>query len=546
MNSWTISRRIGAGFVAMVVISAALGLLGMSRLGGVSRALALITDDVLPSVLTLDECASLARDNLFSCLRYADAETAEARKALEDHVASNRSRMDELFRKYDPQMIVDDEDRRLFDEIRRTRETFVKVRGDYLELVRQGRTEEHKRMLTGGVIPAYEASVRAVDASVQHKKTYGFAVSEESKAAALSSILLLRIAVVLTLVAAVVLAWLIARSTTRALGNLATNLDLAATQTAAAARQVSSASQMLSSAASEQAASVVETSASLEQMAGMIRSTADNAEQSSMLAGEAHTLAQAGFRTMVEMTQAMTAIDSASADVAKILKNIDEIAFQTKILALNAAVEAARAGDAGAGFAVVADEVRSLAQRSAAAAKETAEKIEASIVCSRSGSASCAKVQISLTEIAAKVSSTDSLVGEIAMAAREQAHGIEQINGAINQMDQVTQSNAAGAEQTAAAAEQMDAQASSLKVQVAGLRELIGRSSVGTGATAGFQSLPDKPPSRARAHAPQYRRPARSAHALNPTRAIPMPGDRPPETPRLPGSEPFSNDPWSP
>jgi hypothetical protein len=236
MNSWTISRRIGAGFVAMVVISAALGLLGMSRLGGVSRALALITYDVLPSVLTLDECASLARDNLFSCLRYADAETAEARNALEDHVASNRSRMDELFRKYDPQMIVDDEDRRLFDEIRRTRETFVKVRGDYLELVRQGRTEEHKKMLTGGVIPAYEASVRAVDASVQHKKTYGFAVSEESKAAALSSILLLRIAVVLTLVAAVVLAWLIARSTTRALGNLATNLDLAATQTAAAAR----------------------------------------------------------------------------------------------------------------------------------------------------------------------------------------------------------------------------------------------------------------------------------------------------------------------
>jgi methyl-accepting chemotaxis protein len=391
-------------------------------------------------------------------------------------------------------------------------------------------------MLTGGVIPAYEASVKAVDAGVQYKKTYGFAVSEESKAAAQSSILLLRIAVVLTLVAAVVLAWLIARSTTRALGSLATNLDLAATQTAAAARQVSSASQMLSSGASEQAASVVETSASLEQIAGMIRSTADNAEKASLQAGEAHTLAQAGFRTMVEMTQAMSAIDAASADVAKILKNIDEIAFQTNILALNAAVEAARAGEAGAGFAVVADEVRSLARRSAAAAKETAEKIEASIMSSRSGSASCAKVQTSLTEIAAKVSSTDSLVGEIAMAAREQAHGIEQINGAINQMDQVTQSNAAGAEQTAAAAEQMDAQASNLKVQVAGLRELIGRSSVGTGDAAGFQTFSDNPPQRARAHAAPYRRSARSSHALNPSQSIPMPGDRPPETPRLPSS----------
>lgn len=540
MNSWTISRRIGAGFVAMVVISAALGFLGMSRLGVASRALAVVTDDVLPSILTLKECASLARDNLFSCLRYADVETAEARKVLEDRITLNRAQIDELFRTYDPQMIADDEDRRLFDEIRRAHDTFVKVRADYLELVRQGQFEEHEKMLTGKVIPAYEASIRAVDAGLQHKKSHALAASEESKASARSSILLVRSAVVLALALAVVLAWLIARSTTRALGSLATNLDLAATQTASAARQVSSASQMLSSGASEQAASVVETSASLEQMAGMIRSTADNAEQASLLAGEAHTLAQAGFQTMVEMTQAMSAIDAASADVAKILKNIDEIAFQTNILALNAAVEAARAGDAGAGFAVVADEVRSLAQRSAAAAKETAEKIEASIVSSRSGSASCAKVQTSLTEIAAKVSSTDSLVGEIAMAAREQAHGIEQINGAINQMDQVTQSNAAGAEQTAAAAEQMDAQASNLKVQVAGLRELIGRSSASADDAPGFQSLPDNPPLRVRAHAQahvsQYRRSARSAHAQNPSLAIPMPGDRPPETPRLPGS----------
>jgi methyl-accepting chemotaxis protein len=541
MNSWTISRRIVVGFVAMVVISAALGFLAMSRLGSASRALALITDDVIPSVLTLDECASLARDNLFSSLRYADAETAEARKALEDHIASNRSRMDELFRSYDPQMIVNDEDRRLFDEIRRTREIFAKVRGDYLDLVRQGRTEEHKKMLTGVVIPAYEASVEAVDAGVQHKKTHGLAVSEESKAAARSSILLLRIAVVLALVTAGVLAWLIARSTTRALGNLATNLDQAATQTASAARQVSSASQVLSSGASEQAASVEETSASLEEISSMIRSTADNAEEASTLAGEAHAVAQAGFRTMVEMTQAMAAIDAASADVAKILKNIDEIAFQTNILALNAAVEAARAGEAGAGFAVVADEVRSLAQRSAAAAKETAEKIEASIASSRSGSASCAKVQNALSEIAAKVSSTDSLVGEIAMAAREQAQGIEQINGAITQMDQVTQSNAAGAEQTAAAAEQMDAQAGNLKAQVAGLRELIGLSSTGAGAVAGLRVLPENLPPRS----PRYLRQSRPRHALNPSRAIPMPGDPAPETPRMPGSEPFRDDQWS-
>jgi methyl-accepting chemotaxis protein len=393
-------------------------------------------------------------------------------------------------------------------------------------------------MLTGVVIPAYEASVRAVDAGVQHKKTHGLAVSEESKKDARSSLLIVRFVLMIALAASGILAWLIARSTTRVLGTLALNLDQAAAQTASAARQVSSASQTLSSGASEQAASVEETSASLEEISSMIRSTADNAEQASALAGEAHALAQAGFRSMVEMTQAVAAIDAASAEVAQILKDIDEIAFQTNILALNAAVEAARAGEAGAGFAVVADEVRSLAQRSAAAAKETAEKIEASIASSRSGSASCARVQNSLSEIAAKVSSTDSLVGEIAMAAREQAHGIQQINGAITQMDQVTQSTAAGAEQTAAAAEQMDSQAGSLQVQVAELRELIGRSSADVVPSVGIRARAENLAVRV----PPYRRPPRPMHPSN--RSIPMPGDRAPETLPMSGSERFPNDQW--
>ena len=270
------------------------------------------------------------------------------------------------------------------------------------------------------------------------------------------------------------LTWQIVRSTTRVLRDLAGNLDQGATQTASAARQVSAASQTLSSGASEQAASVEETSASLEEISSMIRSTADNAEKAKALAGEAHAVAQAGSRTMVEMTQAMAAIDTSSAEVAKIVKNIDEIAFQTNILALNAAVEAARAGEAGAGFAVVADEVRSLAQRSAAAAKETADKIEAAIASSRNGSLSCDKVRESLTQIADKVSSTDALVGEIATAAREQAQGIEQINTAITQMDQVTQSNSASAEESASAAEELDAQAASLKDMVGQLRQLVG------------------------------------------------------------------------
>ena len=261
----------------------------------------------------------------------------------------------------------------------------------------------------------------------------------------------------------------------------------------------------------------------------MIRSTADNAEKAKALAGEARAVAQAGSRTMVEMNQAMAAIDTSSAEVAKIVKNIDEIAFQTNILALNAAVEAARAGEAGAGFAVVADEVRSLAQRSAAAAKETANKIEAAIASSRNGSLSCAKVGESLAQISDKVSSTDGLVAEIAMAAREQAQGIEQINTAINQMDQVTQSNSASAEESASAAEELDAQAASLKDMVGTLRQLVGG--------AATVSAPTPPPSRA-SHVAVFSRPPAARPRLRPQphkslragprKAIPMPGDASP------------------
>jgi methyl-accepting chemotaxis protein len=176
---------------------------------------------------------------------------------------------------------------------------------------------------------------------------------------------------------------------------------------------------------------------------------------------------------MAEMNTAMHAIEASSGEVAKIVKNIDEIAFQTNILALNAAVEAARAGEAGAGFAVVADEVRSLAQRSAAAAKETAEKIEAAIANSRRGSISCGKVGESLDEIVSKVSAADALVVEIATAAKEQAQGIQQVGLTMTQMDKVTQSNAANAEESATAAEELSAQAKAMQESVQSLRALV-------------------------------------------------------------------------
>ncbi len=241
-----------------------------------------------------------------------------------------------------------------------------------------------------------------------------------------------------------------------------------------ASAQLAAANQTLSSGASEQASSVEETSASLEEMSSMIQATADNCQRAKALASETRVVVEGGSRTMVEMVEAMAEIDSSSGQVAKIVKDIDEIAFQTNILALNAAVEAARAGEAGAGFAVVADEVRSLAQRSAAAAKATAHKIEQAIGSTRKGSQCTARVGESLEQISKKMAATDSLVGEIATAAREQAQGIEQVNAAIGQMEKVAQSNAANAEETAAAAAQVEAQGGALNEIVDRLQALAG------------------------------------------------------------------------
>jgi methyl-accepting chemotaxis protein len=190
----------------------------------------------------------------------------------------------------------------------------------------------------------------------------------------------------------------------------------------------------------------------------MIHSTANNAMQAKSLANDSQQAARLGLENINAMTQAMDAIEQSGNQVAKIVKAIDEIAFQTNILALNAAVEAARAGEAGAGFAVVADEVRSLAQRSAAAAHESTDKIEASIKNSREGSQVLQRVKESFAHIDKKVYETDMLVAEIAMAAKEQAQGIEHIGTALEQLSQVTHSNANNAEISASAAEEMNAQ----------------------------------------------------------------------------------------
>ncbi len=229
-----------------------------------------------------------------------------------------------------------------------------------------------------------------------------------------------------------------------------------------AAGQVSTVSQSLARGASTQAASIEETSAALEEIATMTRRNASGATQSSEYTGEARSSAEKSAQLMGDLVTAMDAIKGSSDEIGKIIKVIDEIAFQTNMLALNAAVEAARAGEAGMGFAVVADEVRNLAQRSAQAARDTAGKIEESIRRSNNGVDITRRVHDALNEIVGRVRKIDELTREISSASQEQARGIAQTNGAVAQMDRVTQQNAALADEVATSAGQLTTQARQL------------------------------------------------------------------------------------
>ena len=243
------------------------------------------------------------------------------------------------------------------------------------------------------------------------------------------------------------------------------------TMFASAAAQISESSRGLAEGSSEQAAAIEETSASLEQLAAMTKRNSDNTEQANQLSKETCAAADRGAADMKAMSAAMSAIKISSDEIAKIIRTIDEIAFQTNILALNAAGEAARAGEAGMGFAVVADEARPLAQRSAAAAKETAQKIDSALANTEQGVALTGKVAAALDGIVTKARQLDDLATEVATASREQSQGLAQISTAAGQMDKVTQGNAATAEECSAAAMELNSQAQMMRHVVG---ELIG------------------------------------------------------------------------
>ncbi|MDM0027336.1 methyl-accepting chemotaxis protein [Variovorax saccharolyticus] len=298
-------------------------------------------------------------------------------------------------------------------------------------------------------------------------------------------------------------------SLAKVVGEVRTGTDTIAT----ASGQIASGNQDLSSRTEEQASSLEETAASMEELTSTVKQNADNARQANQLAVSASEVAVKGGSVVSQVVDTMGSINASSRKIVDIIGVIDGIAFQTNILALNAAVEAARAGEQGRGFAVVASEVRSLAQRSAAAAKEIKTLIGDSVEKVEEGSKQVAEAGKTMEEIVDSVKRVTDIMGEITAASQEQTSGIEQINQAITQMDQVTQQNAALVEEAAAAAGSLQEQAGSL-VQAVSVFKLgvasAGRSepafrpvAVQTAASKASPKAPTRPLGKKAASAPQ-------------------------------------------
>lgn len=473
-GTWTISRRMfsAVGIMGTLLVMSAIVTIGLGR--GVNGSAitiqnAMASQDAsadlqrLTSSLVASQGAALA-----AAFDHQKPAFDRHRRDWDDAFAQARSKAEAL------KGSLSEADRSRLSDFERDLSSYAASFSEITMLVGSDKLHEATQIFETRSIPVATSMLAGLGQvqGVTNAAAHRAADATASSASWLTTIILLSL--LLQLPAAGGLVWVI-EQIKKQLGATASELRIGAEQVTAASGQVSTSAQSLSQGATEQAASLEQTSASMEEMASMTRKNAENAQQAAVLATDVAEHVAASNTALGEMVLSMGAIKESSDKVAKIIKTIDEIAFQTNILALNAAVEAARAGEAGMGFAVVADEVRNLAQRSAQAAKDTATLIEESIVRSQEGASKVEQVAASIEAITGSVAQVKGIVQEVREASQQQTQGIDQVSQAIAAMEKVTQQTAATAEESATASEELNSQAEASMVLVRQLGALVGQ-----------------------------------------------------------------------
>jgi len=497
-----IAKKLIFSFAAIIVLTVLLGLFAIRQIHEVNTASTEIAHNWLPAVKAAQAIqASLPRmriSELQLVTAEQDSDRADAGKAIQSRLAILAKQR----AAYEKQ-ISEAEEKAVYDKFSQSFTAYLGVQKRLAELAGEGKHEEARALFKADSNKLFRSMVENLEAIVKINDEGSIGSSQKADEMFNTAITLIGGLLVAIVVCAFALAVFVARIVSRPLNDAVTvaqrvaqgdlSMHIQATgkdetgllmqslrsmndslqhlvgqvrngtdTIGTASAEIAAGNLDLSSRTEQQAGSLEETASAMEQLTATVKQNADNARQANQLAASASQIASDGGEVVDEVVQTMGAINESARKIVDIISVIDGIAFQTNILALNAAVEAARAGEQGRGFAVVASEVRSLAQRSATAAKEIKELIDTSVEKVDAGSALVGRAGSTMTEVVASVKRVTDIVGEITAASNEQSTGIEEINRAITQMDQVTQQNAALVEQAAAAAQSLQHEANRL------------------------------------------------------------------------------------
>jgi methyl-accepting chemotaxis protein len=474
-TKWTLITKLQASFAAIIGLTLLVGGLAFYYNTRLSRELQTAVDVVAREQLLAGRLSTAAADMTalergiaFSAVLTQANKMESLKNQFSEAAALASSDMVELNR-----LSSSEQARESIGELERAHRAVMAAHSDMLKLLSNQQMDLALQKFENEVAPRLQdisvAAKRMIENQSKDLERMSRATSEQK---ATTNVIMIALVGLGLLAGAVV--WFTLRSGTAALRGLTGEINVCATEVSEASKQISHASQSLSVGASRQASSLEETSASSQEMSSMTQTNADNSRRAADVMSDVDHEVQEANQTLEQMKSSMAEINASSEKIAKIIKVIDEISFQTNILALNAAVEAARAGDAGMGFAVVADEVRRLAQRCAQAAKDTADLIEESIGTSSEGSRKLNRVSDAVVRITGSANRVKQLVDELNTSSQEQARGVDHIATALTQLEQVTQQNAASAEESASVSHSMAKQSDVMRDVVDRLIVLVG------------------------------------------------------------------------